>query len=173
MKKTILNLFAIGMIVAFSNSAMAQNTANSDATASATIIAPIAINKTSDLIFGTVINNSGTITLDTNGAVSSLDNALIGNDITTAAAAFGVIGEIGYTYAIILPETATLSDTGVETMIVNNFTCHSATNNNALLAGTLNGTGTDIVTVGADLIVGASQVSGDYTGTFNVIVSYN
>ncbi|BAS28563.1 DUF4402 domain-containing protein [Limnochorda pilosa] len=39
--------------------------------------------------------------------------------------------------------------------------------------GTLDGTGNQTLTVGATLRVGASQVEGAYTRTFDVTVEYN
>jgi hypothetical protein len=60
----------------------------------------------------------------------------------------------------------TFQTTGGTTMTVDNFT------SNPSGTGTLAG-GTQTLSVGARLNVGAGQVAGDYTGEFSVTVAYN
>ena len=171
MKKTILNLFAIGMIVGLSNNVMAQNSATvSDATASATLIAPITITEGTQMNFGGVIKAAGTVTL-TNGGVRSstnLNHFAISQFGTVTAASFNIGGEGLYTYSISLPTTISITDqgVGVGTMVVNNFTTTSPT-------GALDGDGLGTVLVGADLIVLGTEETGLYSGTYSVTVAYN
>jgi len=175
MKKTIQNLVAIAMIVGFSNNVMAQNTATVTNDASATIIAPIAITKGVDMKFGAIIKGAGTVVLSTGSVKSSEYQAIAGNqEGTVTAATFNISGEKDYTYAITLPanETVVLTETGLETMAVNDFTSLTTTTTGSL-TGALNGTGTDVVTVGATLSVSGTQASGVYTGTFDITVAYN
>jgi hypothetical protein len=139
--------------------------ASATANASATVIAAIAVSKTADMNFGSVVPtaSAGTVALSTAGAVTST--------LTTtgahSAAAFNVTGGANEAYSIALPSSASLSDGASHTMTVNTFT------SSAGASSTLNGSGTSSFTVGATLQVGANQVAGAYTGTFQVTVAYN
>lgn len=139
--------------------------ADATATASATIIPAIAIAKTSDMNFGSVVpgSSAGTVVLASNGTATSA-LTLTGSK---SAAAFSVTGGVNTAYTITLPTTTTLSDGAANSMTVNGFTSSIGT------AGTLSAGGTQSFNVGATLNVGASQASGDYTGSFTVTVAYN
>lgn len=83
------------------------------------------------------------------------------------SAQFTVTGIPLFTYAITLPGSAVLTSGG-NTMTVNTFTSNpSGTGQLQVILGS------QILTVGATLNVGANQASGTYTGTFNVTVVYN
>lgn len=164
------SLLTIGM------SAFAAQTSTASASASATIVSPIAIAKTSDLVFGKLAVGA----VGGNVAISTADVVSISGAGTTvtqppgstgnpASAVFGVTGEAGFTYAITLPTdgAVTISDGASHTMAVNGFVSNPGT------TGTLSGAGTDTLKVGATLVVGNNQVPGTYTGSFNVTVSYN
>lgn len=157
-----LGLLAAGPALAQSSSATA--TAN----ATAEIVAAIAISKTTDMNFGKVVTGatSGTVVLSTAGARSATGGTQLGNAGSTAAGAFSVTGESGATYGITLPSSTTITSGVINNMTVNTFT------SNPSGTGTLTG-GSQSLAVGATLNVGASQVSGTYTGTFNVTVAYN
>ncbi|MCM3875969.1 MAG: DUF4402 domain-containing protein [Thermoanaerobaculia bacterium] len=174
MKKTLIPtalafvLVVVGTLSA--GSAFAQaNTDTETANASARVVAAIALTKTADLNFGDVVASAaaGTVVMSPAGARSATLGATLGNANGAAAAAFGVTGVAAATYAISLPGAAiSISDGGANTMSVGTFTGSKAT-------GTLSGAGADNFTVGATLSVGANQVAGSYTGTFNVSVNYN
>jgi hypothetical protein len=150
--------------------------ATATAGASATIILPIAITKTADLVFGklAVGNTGGTVTISPTNTVT-IGGA--GHTITQptsdsgnpAAAGFTVTGEPAMTYSITLPADGaiTLTDSVTSsTMAVNGFTSGLGATG-TLTAGTQN------LKVGATLTVGNSQASGTYTGSFSVTVAYN
>lgn len=168
MKKVILNLFAIGMVVAFSNSAVAQNNATvANATASANIIAPITISEVTGMNFGDIIRGTGYVTLSATGERTSDYEAFSGTQTgTVTAATFTVTGETDYTYDLTLPGDldVTLSDGLDGTMVVDTFVSNTT--------GTLTG-GSVTVSVGATLDVANNQASGVYTGTYSVTVAYN
>ena len=159
-------LFLLFIMVGFAAGAYAQATAT--ANASATVVTPITITKTVDLSFGNVAvksNAGGTVILDLNdGTTKTGDVTLPATTGTIASASFDLSGESGYAYAITLPESATITETGSETMTLSDF--------NSSSTGTLTG-GTETVKVGATLTVAGGQVSGAYTGTFDVTVNYN
>lgn len=162
-------------LVGFAVTSNAQVTASASATA--TIITPIAITKTVDMNFGNISVNAtgGTVILapagtrSTSGGVTlpAFDNG------TVTAASFDVTGTANYTYAITLPVGAspvTLTHTNnTNTMTAGTF----ATSIGG--TGTLNGSGTQTFTVGATLNVSANQLAGVYTTAtpFDVTVNYN
>ncbi|WP_298363722.1 DUF4402 domain-containing protein [uncultured Lutibacter sp.] len=175
MKTKLFNLVAIFMIAIFSNNLMAQTTASATNNAKCTIIAPIAITAGVDLEFGDIIKGAGDVIVATDGSrtipAAMKSGAQLG---TIAAATFSVAGEASYTYAITLPADGDVTITeGTDPMNVNTFTVSTATDGDADLDGTLNGSGADTISVGATLTVAADQATGDYTGTFSVTVAYN
>lgn len=158
-------IVALGLFFT-AGSAMAQSTSAS-ASATAEIVSALAISKTADMNFGKVVTGAtlGTVVLSTAGTRTVTGGTNLGNVGSTAAAAFDVTGESGATYSITLPASATISD-GTNDMTVNTFTSNPSS------TGTLTG-GAQALAVGGTLNVGASQVSGVYTGTFDVTVAYN
>ena len=171
MKKSQKSLIAALGFIAIATSANAQSTAN--ATASATVVTPIAISRTAHMNFGNLsvqTATGGTVVLATDGSRTRTSGVTLPATAgTVSAAAFNVTGNASYTYAITLPSTVTLTRaSGSETMSAGSFTSTpSAT-------GTLDGSGTQSIAVGATLTVAAAQVAGAYvSGNFDVTVNYN
>ena len=146
--------------------------ASASATSTATIITPITITKTSDMNFGNVAvsaTTNGTVVMTPAGVRSATAGVTLpGTSGTVSAAAFTVNGQSGYTYAITLPASLTISDGGSNSMVVDNFT------STPTATGTLTG-GTETLEVGATLNVNLSQAPGVYTSAtpFTVTVNYN
>jgi hypothetical protein len=170
--KNIVKVLAASVIaIAFTNASFAQATAT--ASASANIITPISVVKTVDMNFGNVAVSAtvaGTVVLAPNGnrtAGGSGGVTLPATTGTVAAASFTVSGQAGYTYAITLPSSTTITDGSSHNMTVNTFTSSPAT------TGTLNGSGTETLTVGATLNVIAGQAAGTYTNATGVPVTVN
>lgn len=153
-----------------SGTAFAQVTAS--ATASATILTPIAITKTVDMNFGNLAVNAtpGTIELTPASARTATGGVtfLPSNAGTITAASFDVVGLADATYSITLPAGVTTLLNGANTMTVDTWTSDPTP------TGTLAG-GSQTVNVGATLNVPASSVAGIYTSDvpFNVTVNYN
>ena len=169
--KKMIKFFALAIVmVSFAASTFAQVSAT--ATASATIVAPIAITKTVDMNFGNAAVNAslGTILLTPASTRSATGGVtfLTGTPGTVTAASFTVTGLAAATYSITLPGAATTVTSGANTMTVDNWTSTPTP------TGTLAG-GTQTLTVGATLNVAASQPAGVYiSGTpFTVTVNYN
>ncbi|SHN28939.1 DUF4402 domain-containing protein [Chitinophaga sp. CF418] len=170
MKKTPLLFLASLTLACFATAASAQETAT--ATATATIVTPISITKDVDMNFGNVAVRSsagGTVVLTPAGNRSATGGVTLPTTATgtVTAASFTVNGTSGYTYAITLPSSVTITS-GSNTMTVNTFT--SDPNG----AGTLTG-GSETLNVGATLNVTAAQPAGTYVSAtpFNVTVNYN
>lgn len=143
--------------------------ATATSNADATIIQAISISNTAGLDFGSVVADSasaGTVTMSAAGTRSCTTVTCVAQDAGQASG-FDVSGEASYTYTITLPASTSLSDGAGNSMTVDTFTDSKSG------AGTLDGTGADSFTVGADLSVGMGQVAGTYNGTFDVTVEYN
>ena len=168
MKNLIL---ATVLLLTVSALSFAQPTVSATATATGTIIAPIAISKTADMNFGNIVSGAalGTVVLTPAGVRSKTGGVFLpGTAGTVAAASFTVTGAIGFTYAITLPAAATTVTSVGNTMTVDTWT------STPTVTGTLAG-GTQTLTVGGTLNVAANQAAGLYvSGTaFTVTVAYN
>lgn len=120
--------------------------------------------------FGNIIADAdgGTVVLVPAGTrtLNGLNSPSLDGTIT--AATFTVTGLATTTYAITLPSTHDISN-GAQTMTVNTFTSNPAG------TGALDSSGSQTLSVGATLNVGANQAAGTYTNAagFAVTVNYN
>lgn len=163
-------LFILIIVLAgFGVSSYGQVSAN--AASSATIITPIAINKTADLNFGNIASDAtgGTVTVSAAGARSASGVTLPASAPgTVSAASFTVTGSGSSTFSISMPSSVTLTRaSGTETMTVGSFT-----NSSGGATGTLS-SGSNTLTVGAQLTVAANQVAGTYSNATGLAVTVN
>lgn len=164
--RNVVSLAVLALAIAASGSAIA---ADATAQATGTVISPIAITKSADLVFGSFASGAtgGTVTVSTLGVrAKSGDVALFGS--AGAAAKFDVTGEGGLTYSIVLTPTALTRSGGTETM---SFTPQSDSS-----TGTLAGSGAsgaESFFVGGVLTVAAAQAPGTYAGSVTATVAYN
>jgi hypothetical protein len=170
MKKLILNLGVMLFFAGMASGVMAQ--ATDDASATATIVTPIAITKTVDMNFGNAaVQAAGTVVLTPASTRTKTGGVTLPAATgTVSAAAFDVTGEGNYTFAITLPASCTITHTNlINTMSVDTFTDDGVAHVGTLVAGSLT------IHVGATLNVGLNQLAGVYTsGTnFDVTVNYN
>ncbi|MES2140861.1 MAG: DUF4402 domain-containing protein [Bacteroidota bacterium] len=170
MKKfTKISAVAI-LMIGSSLSVFAQ--ASATATASATIITPIAITKTVDMNFGNAAvqaGTGGTIVLTPAGTRTVTGGVTLPNVTgTVSSASFNVTGEGTSTYSITLPVAPLTITSGINTMTVSTFTS-TPTPTGTLTAGA------QTLLVGGTLNVSAAQAPGTYlSGTpFTVTVNYN
>ena len=136
-------------------------------TATANVLAPLAISQTTGMDFGDVAGDTTsatTVVLTTAGATSSGDGAYTGG--TPAAGTFAVTGGNSLAYSITLPGAAVTLTSGANTMTVDTF------NHDAGGSPALDGTGNGSFNVGATLNLGAAQAAGVYNGTYTVTVEY-
>jgi hypothetical protein len=162
-------------------SAMAQSTASANANGGAQIVTAITISKNQDLLFGQIVSDptGGTVTVTPAGVRTASENTLLGQSgsvhATVQAASFAITGMPGYLYTVTLPTiditnpvtiTSGAGGTGL-TMTLDTFTSATLSGTTTLSSG-----GTDTLTVGANLNVGANQLTGYYTGSFSVTVAY-
>ena len=151
------------------------------ATASATIVQDLAIEKNQDLNFGIVIPGSSATTVilapATGGVTIGTGLGQILNTASataTSAAEFTVTGSGLSIFTTTLPTSINITNTEAsgETMVVDTFlsTADIAGVTLGSVLGELDVTST--FQVGATLNVGANQAAGLYTGTFDVEVNY-
>ena len=157
------------MLIGFSAHAFAQATAAASTTV--TIVTPIGITKSVDMVFGNIAAapTPGTVVLGTNGVRTPNGGVTLPASAgTVTAAAFAVTGSTTYTYSITLPSSAiTLVGTTAGVTASTFTSTPSATG--ALTAGA------QTLLVGATLNLPATAVTaGTYTSAaFTVTVNYN
>lgn len=160
-------------LIATTASAQVSATAN----ALGTIVAPLSIQKTRDMNFGTVAHHptqAGRLIMSTSGLRSTTGGPILMSSAGVTPAIFAVLGEPNYAYSITLPVSAVLTNTTSghsETIIVDNFISSPQVST----GGTIGSNGESTLTVGAQVALNALQASGLYTsGTaFTVTVNYN
>ena len=166
MKKLTI-LIAILLVVGFSTNAFAQQTATASTTA--TIVTPIGITKTVDMVFGNIATNGavGTVVLTTAGTRTSTGGVTLpAASGSPTAASFAVTGSGTYTYTITLPASPiTLAGTTAG-VTVGTFVSNPAATG-ALTAGA------QTVLVGATLNLPVSVVAGSYTNAAGLTVTVN
>jgi hypothetical protein len=175
MKKVTIILTGVILMALNAINVNAQNTATvSDANASATIITKITLAKDAEMSFGEIVANTEAtiVTLGLNGNLSietGENKATLFPGTTGIAATFDVTGEAGRNYGITLPNDGDVvlsGPSGSIPMVVSSFITSTLSGN------TLDGSGLGTFAVGAQLTVGAGQLAGDYTGTYEVTVTY-
>jgi hypothetical protein len=162
----VFSCAVLALAIAATGSAIA---AEDTAVATGTVIAPIQVTKTADLVFGSFAAGAagGTVTISTGGARGKTGDVVL-SGTAGAAAKFDVTGEGGMTYSITLAPTPLTRSGGTETMA---FTAESDITSGAL-AG-VGAAGAQSFFVGGVLTVGAGQVPGTYTGSVKATVAYN
>lgn len=170
MKKVNRIILAVVIMIASVYGVQAQATAT--ATATATILTAISITKDVDMNFGNLTvqpGSGGTVVLATAGSRSATGGVALIGVAGVAAASFTVSGENDFTYAITLPTSDHTISSGSNTMTVNSFV------SNPSATGTLSGSGSQTLKVGATLNVAAAQPVGTYVSSegFSVTVNYN
>jgi len=166
--KNITNYFAL-LLIGFSANAFAQ--ANATASTTVTIVTPIGITKSVDMVFGNIATTtaSGTVVLGTDGTRTPNGGVTLpASTGTVTAASFAVTGSGSYTYTISLPSSP-IALSGITTGVtVGAFVSNPAP------TGTLS-TGAQTVNVGATLNIPASTAADTYKNTsgLRVTVNYN
>jgi hypothetical protein len=162
----VFSLVVMALALAGTGNAMA---ADATASSTGTVVAPIQIKNSGDLVFGSFASGAagGTVAISAAGVRDkSGDVTLIGT--AGAAAKFDVTGEGGLTYSIALVPTPLTRSGGTETMV---FTAESDITTGTL-AGT-GGAGAQSFSVGGVLTVAAGQAPGNYVGSVKATVAYN
>lgn len=175
MNKKLTLLVAIAM-AGTSGAAFAQASATQETTGSTRILQAITIEKDSELEFGSVVRpataGTNTITIDATTGARALTGT--GTGALAAGTAFGratytVTGEGGQSFSITGPGTFDMSTAGGAEIAVT-ATLSAAT---GALSGAIGSSGTATFGVGGSFDVSDSTATGNYSGTFDVVVAYN
>ncbi len=162
-----LRLAAVGALAAASFATSAQAATTATGTATAEVLSSLTVTATADLQFGQIAaNTGGSVTVNADSSVSKTGGLI--STGSRAPAAFDVVGSPNAMVIVSLP-TASVNLTrvsGTETMQLGSF------NTDPNGAFQLDTAGAGSFNVGGTLTVGANQVAGTYTGTFQVSVEY-
>jgi len=143
--------------------------ANITANVSATISGGISGNASTGLSFGDVSPgiSPGSVTVNLSGFRTSIGGVTLGMSRPASPAIFQVTGTPSRTYSIISPVAVYLTDGAGNYMLVNNFTSSPSGSGGLLDAG-----GSQTLTVGGTLNVGANQPGGSYFGVLAMTIVY-
>jgi len=201
MKKISLAIIS-GLLIGASSVSFAQQSANANASADAIVVKPISIIWNQPLAFGNLTTPTSAATsvigvsgvniinaayypespVNTNCSSIAVGSNLYGGDGSPGPAVFTVNGQLGFTFAVVLPTGATpvpihlANNTVVSSdLLLDNLTCCIGGNGGVPgLTGTLSsGVGYQFFAVGGTLHIPAGTLSGWYQGQFNVGVAYN
>jgi hypothetical protein len=162
-------LLALAAAITLASSGTAK-AASAEGTATATIIAPIAITAGDAMSFGSIAPGTADSTVD------STDGSVVGTAFQADAASaqdqtFSVTGASGETYSFADSEdSVTLNGPGGNTLTA--ALTYTSANPAGGETGTLN-LGTDTLTASGVLTVPSTAVAGSYTGNYQVAVNYN
>ena len=166
--KDMTKYFAL-LLIGFPANAFAQSTAAASTTV--TIVTPIGITKSVDMVFGNIATTtaSGTVVLGTDGTRTPIGGVTLPATAgTVTAASFAVTGSGTYTYTITLPASPITLVGTTAGVTVGTFVSNPAATG-ALTAGA------QTVNVGATLNIPASTAADTYKNTsgLHVTVNYN
>ena len=134
-------------------------------TATAAVVVPMTITNTSPLEFGDIIGGTaGTVIITAAGAEGG--GTLTSSGIQSAGT-FDITGANNRTFSIGIAKVTELVN-GTDNLVISAFT-----NTTGGLIGTLSGTGTLTLGVGATITADGSEPDGPYSGTYTVDVDYN
>lgn len=175
LRRTLPALGALAGCALFGSTAQAQsaNTATSQGTAQASIVAPLKITAGTSLRFGQFANatTAGTITIDPFGAVTTAGGMVGANTfVQTGAgrgnATFSVTGNANAAFGVTVSANVFVAS-GANRMNVTGFTGNVANS-----AAVLDAAGNYTLNVGATINVNANQAVGTYSGTYVLTVTY-
>lgn len=133
----------------------------------APLLADIKLTKSADLGFGQIVSTSstGSVTVTPAGSRTVSGGAVLANAAGVRASRFQAVGTANTSYGIMFSSSATLTGNS-GSMTLDTFTSSPSG------SGNLGPSGSQEVTVGATLHVGASLPAGGYTGSYSVTVAY-
>lgn len=163
MTKLLLKTTAVSILLGISTAALAISVTGN---ATAIIKKALTATQVTPMNYGTigVPTAGGTVTISPAGNVSTSATGFNFSGSPTAGS-FTITGEPSTSLTISF-QNGSLTGAGTA-MTLNNFTSTPAAG-----SVTTNTSGSVTLNVGADLVVGASQASGTYTGTYQLTVSY-
>ncbi len=170
---------AVMMMAGIINKGFAQTTDTKSNSANAQILGAITLTAGQNLEFGGIVPDAtgGDVVISSSdGRTTTSGVTLVSSKVTPKSAAFSLTGTGLVGYIITIPTASfnitNTTGTGNETMAVTAMTCSKTFIDAGHYSSTFLANGTDAFKVGGALTVGAGQIAGVYTGTFNVTVAY-
>lgn len=163
-----LMLVAASLTIA-SVAAQAQS-ASGDITASASVVRSLQILASSGLNFGTLSPSAtaGTVVIDATGARSATGGVTLISTNTGGASSVTLSGTPALSYSVGLPASVSLTADGGASMNLSDLTTNLTGN-----AGAIDANGSGNFGIGGTLAVAAAQAVANYSGTFQVTLSWN
>ena len=152
--------------------ALAAGNVSTTAAASVTVLSPVTINKTQDLLFGNVIRpgtGTNTVTIDTSDTVALTgagDGSLAGG--TLSSAKFTVAGPAGQVYTT--GQTLTFNQAGLTSIAPS---LPTATTGSVGTIPGVSGPSTQELRYGGSFTMSNATTAQAYTGTLTVTINYN
>jgi hypothetical protein len=149
-------------------------------TATATVYRALAMTKTSDMAFGTILKPpgvAGSVTLSNTGSTVTVSGAGYGKmstgrpTTTPSSAQFKISGEAAQVYTLNVPSTFVMAGTGTDSLTVN--LSPTTASGAVTFSGSAGAASTLTLGVGGSFDVLAATGYGTYTGTFAVTATYN
>lgn len=164
-----LALSAVATLGLAATGAQAQSVNSVTTTAKVKILQPITVTEANALNFGTVIvNAAGTVTLPATAAGVSACTGPTCVANTSSSGRFTVSGTKNEDFTATVDKTVNMTEAGGAVIPVTLTTNLPLTGKPKLSAA-----GAYALNVGGSFAVTPAQVGGDYTGNYNVSVSYN
>lgn len=161
-----ISLIALFVAIALLPELVMAASATGTGDAKAKIVTPVTATKTQDLNFGSMLGEANTVTVSHAGArTATTSSALVNDGNTPTAGRFTVTGPNNQPITVSLPANATVTSS-TNSMTISNFTSDKSGSQS------LDGTGNLTINIGADLAVTANQPEGDYTGTYQINITY-
>jgi len=160
------SIFVIALVPVF---ACAQRSTTLSSSSSIVIVQSTAIYKTNDMQFGLIVPGplGGTVVLSTSGTRTKTGSILLPSGGSASAAGFALLGAPSTSFSISYPSSVTLNRVGgSDSMTVTAIVASPSS------GGTLSAGGSATVKIGGTLTVSPTQTFGQYSGSFNVTVSY-
>lgn len=165
-------LIAAGSAIALTSlatGALAAGSVNTTAPASVTVLSPVTITKTQNMVFGNVVRpttGTSTITLNTSDVVTESgagDGSVVASP--TSSAKFDVVGPATTTYSTV--QSLSFTQTGLNNIAASAPAATSGT------LGTLPAGGTQELRYGGSFDMTNATPIQAYTGTLSVTINYN
>ena len=180
MSKVYASAASIALVLCAPLGALAGTSDSTTGDLTGTIIRPILVTANQDMRFGTIVrpsSGSGSATLSNAGALTVTGTGAIAlPSSVTQAAMFTVSGEGGQAFTLTIDSSVTLTNAAASggTLTVsttNDAGCTASCTLSGVLGATASGT--LLFHVGGSLAILSTTNSGAYSGTINVLVTYN
>jgi hypothetical protein len=179
----IIFFFTPGIFFLVNNCCFSQNTASTVANASITVISPVTVSQTNNIVFGNIpvpVNSSIAIsqaaTPPVSGFILQGGNGNLPVAVgATATASFKVSGQASSAYGVTLPSTTVTLSNGSDVMTAITYTDDSGDSGIQSLTRALSDKGDDNVDIIASLKISPNQSAGVYRSTdpLKITINYN